>query len=1001
MTGRHAAVCVLALLAGVSTAVVAAETPQNLAPKATISATSIYSNDYQARFVADGVIPAEGSSNDKGKAWCVKGDTHRNGATLTFAWPAPVSVREIVYYGRTSFCRDENWKDYQVLADGKAIAKGQLKSGHGPQRIALGKAVSVKALALKFTSSYRGFNPGASEVRIYPVVPPQRLLGKFVALAPTGLSSPARRRPRRPAAKPVPKADHVNAEALRKLMAKLQAHHGRKYPAAGEHLKRLDALVKAAAAGKDVTADLATLQRDVLLFDVDKLLVIRRHEITASHVYTYHYEGFRAGGALVVISAKDPAKEVQLVASPTGQILDCDLSYDGKTVLFSWRKTRSEAYHLWRVNIDGTGLTQLTDGPKHDYNACWLPDGGIAFLCTKSPQFAYCWHAPVGVVYRMDADGKNVKQLSANYLNDFTPYPLDDGRIIYSRWEYVDKPAIPIQSLWTMNPDGTSLSMYFGNGVLSPGTFMEARSIPGTSKIVCTMTGHNGPTRGAIGVIDRRRGINAQEAIVNITPDTPLLPVNRGNGNTGGSKLYSGPLPLDSIRLILSARGPVLARTFSSECVSTVLPRPAGGMQYLNAQPLRPRPRPPVIASQLDETLDPDQAVIYLQDVYNGLEPYVKHGQVVRIRVVRDMQKQVRIDPGKRAFGFQFPVISCGATYAGKDVLGEVPIAADGSAVFKIPGGMPIYFMALDARGRAVQRMRSFTHLMPGESQGCVGCHEPRLSAGSVSPRASTLYRPPQDIEPPEWGTGGFDYSRIVQPVLDKYCIRCHDPVKCPKGVDLTGGKTDYFNVSYDVLARENQGRAGSPYVNWIPTYNGHEQNILVVKPMAWGSPKSKLAEIVLGAHVDKAGKPRFTMDAASQRRVLAWIDLNVPYYGTSETAYPNNRGCRRLYPKDLDKTLADVARRRCATCHKGGRIPRRVWTRITEPKFNPFLVAPLAKSAGGSETCGRAVFTSADDPDYKAILKTFEPIRKMLEANPRLDMVGGKPAANVCRDTM
>jgi len=198
----------------------------------------------------------------------------------------------------------------------------------------------------------------------------------------------------------------------------------------------------------------------------------------------------------------------------------------------------------------------------------------------------------------MKADGTGVRKLSANYLNDFTPYVLDDGRIIYSRWEYVDRPAIPIQSLWTINPDGTGLSVFFGNRVLSPGTFMEARSIPGTRKIICTMTGHNGPTRGAIGVIDRSRGVNAQQAIRNLTPDTPVPNVNQGNGNTGGSKPYSCPLPLDSMRFLVSARGPVLVRTLDGGCFSTALPAPADGMQYFSAQPIRKRHRPPVISTE-------------------------------------------------------------------------------------------------------------------------------------------------------------------------------------------------------------------------------------------------------------------------------------------------------------------------------------------------------------------------------------------------------------------
>jgi hypothetical protein len=215
---------------------------------------------------------------------------------------------------------------------------------------------------------------------------------------------------------------------------------------------------------------------------------------------------------------------------------------------------------------------------------------------------------------------------------------------------------------------------------------------------------------------------------------------------------------------------------------------------------MRPRHRPPVIPPSLPEQATP-YATLFLQDVYNGLEPYVRRGEVKAIRVVREMPKTVRIDPSLRAFGFQFPVISCGATYAGKTVLGDVPVEPDGSACFRVPSGVPIYFMALDGQGRAVQRMRSFTHLMPGEVQGCVGCHEHRLQTSRQHPGLAA-FSVPRDLQSPEWGVGGFDYSRIVQPVLDAHCVKCHNPVDAPKRIDLTGGKTDFFNVSYECLAR-------------------------------------------------------------------------------------------------------------------------------------------------------------------------------------------------------
>ena len=188
--------------------------------------------------------------------------------------------------------------------------------------------------------------------------------------------------------------------------------------------------------------------------------------------------------------------------------------------------------------------------------------------------------------------------------------------------------------------------------------------------------------------------------------------------------------------------------------------------------------------------------------------------------------------------------------------------------------------------------------------------------------------------------------------------------------------------------------------MSWIPTYNGEEWNILEITPKAWGSPQSRLAEIVLSGHPDETGKRRLEMEPDAVRRVLSWIDLNVPYYGTSETAYPELIGCRQIYPGQLDQVLQEVAARRCASCHAEGKVPRRVWTRITEPHLNAFLLAPLAKDAGGTEKCGQPVFRTTADADYQAILATFEPIERMLKARPRMDMPGAKPAADVCRDS-
>ena len=916
----------LAMAAVLLPAVAHAAGPENLARTAAITASSEFSGDYAAANVADGHIPAAMSHADVGKAWCTKG---KHEVSLTFTWTRPVTVAEIVYWGRTAWQWEENWKAYAVHLDGATApaVTGQFKQGHGPQRIRLPGPASVQGVTLRFLSSYGGSNPGASEIGVYASPPPANVLGAF-------------RGPNEPAPTPVPESPD--------LAGRLKA--GR--------------------------------------LGFTKMLVIERHRVESSHVYTYHCEGQKDGGGLYVYDVATGDLE-QLVDAANGQILDCDVSWDGREVLFSWRRG-SQPYQVYRINADGTGLTPLTKGDAYNFNACWLPGGGVAFLSTRAPQFAYCWTSPVGVLYRMDRNGANVRRLSANYLNDFTPGVLADGRLIYGRWEYVDRPAIPIQGLWTISPDGTMLSQFYGNRVLGPATFIDPLPVPGSGAVLCTMTGHNGSCGGAIGIIDPVFGDNDQAAIRNLTPEINHGRVDHSN-NGPRSGPYQTPYPVDDTYFLVSHKGSVLVRDYAGTERAAVLA--TRGVGWRNARPLRIRRRPPIRPSTLAEEPgdEPGEwATIYLQDVHLGLGPHVQRGEVRQIAVVQEVEKARRADVRRRAFGFQFPVVSCGATYAPKKVWGYADVADDGSAHFRVPAGVPIYFMAIDKHGRAVQRMRSFTHLMPGEVQGCIGCHERRTESPRIA-RMRTTSRRPQPLRPPEWGRRGFDYAGIVQPVLDRHCIGCHKPSDPPKGVDLTGDATDFFSVSYEVLAREkfDRGWGGRGYTASISTYNGAERNILEITPKAWGSPASRLADILLAGHPDADGKPRARLTDAERRRLFAWIDLNVPYYSTALATDYDRPGCRRLYPADLDKVLTEVAKRRCAACHAGGKVPRKEWVRVSRPRFNAFLVAPLARSAGGTEACGQAVFADTSDPDYRAILRCFEAVEQERRDRPRMDMTG------------
>lgn len=735
-----------------------------------------------------------------------------------------------------------------------------------------------------------------------------------------------------------------------------------------------------------------------------RLLLVQHQLLNPTHVYTYHQEDIKPGGGLWIcdLAGAEP-KQARLVDSSGGLILDANLHYNGKTVLFSWKKTMNDKFQLFTIDIDGNNLKQITEHDSNNFNASWLPDGGIVFLSDRKPAFAYCWRTTTPILHRCEADGANTRRISANYLNDFTPAVLGDGRIIFSRWEYVDRPAIPIQSLWAINPDGTHLTGIFGNRVLSPATFMDAREIPGgKGKILCVLTSHNGPCRGAIGIIDSKLGSNAQEAILNLTPEINIGKVNQGDGNQVHGP-YLNPFPLDDRYYLVSKEGIIEFRDYNGK-IREVVAAPAA-MGYYNPQPVMKRPKEKLVTSTLPKKQGEKWATILMQDVYIGLDPaLVPRGTVKRLAIVQEMEKPIGIDPGLRAFGFQFPVVSAGATYAPKKVWGYATVEADGSAYFKVPAQEPIYFLPLDSEGRAVQRMRTFTHLMPGEFQGCIGCHADRNSVvlATKSARSIAMKRKAEELALPPWGLKGFSYASIVQPVLDKHCVRCHGRDKPAGGLELTGDKTDFFNISYENLARRGTpsedftiGGAGgafrySRYTSWIPTYNGQESNILEITPGRWGAKASLLAETIRNGHKDKEGKNRIDLTDVEKRGVYAWMDLNCPYYSSSDSTYRGNRGCRQILPSGLTDTFREISGRRCASCHKEQnvfRYPKCFAVRLDNPQWNSFLRAPLAKSAGGTEACGRIIFPDTNDPDYQKLLHLFDPLKPDLEENPRQDM--------------
>ncbi len=962
----------------------AGEPPENLAPQAKVSASSQFSDAYRPQMATSGVFPSEFQQDSD---WAVKAtqDGH-----FTLKWDKPVEATQIIYFARVTSPLIECFKDYEIYLDGdkKPVVRGTLEHRRGPQMMSFPKQ-PVTTIRIEFLSSHpTSPNPGAAEIAVY---------GSPVTV---------------------------------KQLAEMRTPPEEKTPEA-QALRR--ELLDGKLGFKDI-------------------LLVKRKPLNISHVYVYHVEGYRPGGGLYVFSpSEDGGKLKCIYDAGEGMITTADLSYDGKEVVFALRRgghigsnpvayiediscsaDEESNYQVFKINIDGTGLTQLTHGSYNNLDPCWLPDGGVAFISDRKPAYAYCYVVTSPVLYRMESDGSKQKRLSANYLMDFTPSALDDGRIIYTRWEYVDRAACPIQSLWAINPDGTGLTGFYGNRVISPGTFMDAQPIPGTNAVIATATNHNGSCRGGIVAIDPSKGSNSPAAIRNLTPEIDIYAHRLGGGPWGNGMLdrriggtYEKPLAIDANRFLVSKGGAIQLRDFDANAVSLLFPQ--DGMGYYCPMPIRETKRPPLVTGHFmdrnavlpeDGSVSGAWATVYMQDVYNGLEPDVKRGEIKQIAVVQEVEKSThspqnneRLDgPGMRniaVFGFQFPLVSCGATYAPKKVWGFADVNQDGSAAFKVPSEVPIYFLALDEEGRALQRMRSFTHLMPGEVQGCVGCHADRNSVTLHDRQQIAMGGDVQELKKPEWSVKGFSYQEVVQGVFDRSCIECHNEREQQGDVDLTGDMTDFFNVSYDVLCRtgtqaewnwiqhgspsgpEHDDKRGmSPYVEWIWTINGAGHNVLEITPRRWGSPASKLAEIIRTGHPDEDGKARIDVPDEDRRRVYLWLDLNVPYYGTSSSNHKARLGSRRMLPLDLDSTLNEVAARRCASCHDAG-IPRTFYTRVMNPEDNNFLLAPLSKEAGGTQRCGRSVFLSKDDPDFQKILKTFDPIRKLLKERPRADMKG------------
>jgi hypothetical protein len=754
-----------------------------------------------------------------------------------------------------------------------------------------------------------------------------------------------------------------------------------------------------------------------------------------------------------------------LFEDPAAILFDLNLSYDARTVFFSMRRKGEVFWQIYEMSLDGQGLTQITRGDHFNVCPVPLPDGRLAFLSSRTRgSHTVCQSGPSMHVYVMNRDGSGARDLSANTLTDFGLTILRDGRLLFTRWEYVDSDLSYRQALWTEAQDGRQLALYFGNTITDPASFWQAREIPDREAVVCTLAPHHGTPYGPIALVTRRHGPEAprDEGFRWITEEFPYVE------DLSPFWAYRDPCPVSQNQFLVSYGGGGAGRFHlflldEMDNKTLVYDDPATSCFY--PQPVQPRPVPQALAETLPSQvacfevpaappgqLKPERVALgryALADVFNGLGPAVARGRVKSIRIMEQLPKTVNTT-WNRVYD-QGPLMSGGTTYYAKRCWGYAPVEEDGSAFFEAPAGKELYFQACDAEGRELQRMTSGTQLMPGETLSCSGCHEHRDLAQPVRQAPLAMRRAPSPLRLPEWGNAGvIDYVRVIQPILDKHCVRCHRGAQPDGGLLLTGNSSRFFSMSYDHLVVRSQSAQLStdlylglgkelPLVqfnNMFPgIYTAHQ-------PLTTGSLVSRLPAYFDAKHSESK------VSAAELRRVYEWIDAMAPYYTTYYSARLGSCGDRDKWASPTGPKLAEwytkgflpVYGRRCAGCHGGirpGGMSERYewggkwsWIDLSEPESSPALSAHLARSAGGrgltekdfgtllnarwtersswlidrwsslqedyrvmaaALAAGRKVelFKDTQDPDYLALLQAIRQGRDALRQLPEADMPG------------
>jgi len=859
-------------------------------------------------------------------------------------------------------------------ADGKVVFKASGRSSTTMRRVTWdGNAMVGKALFVRIVDDHMGgwghitFDDFRATGTIDAKATAARRAGKRKTKV---LGKAPKRGKKRPAPQPVVSTE-PDAKILRAAIEDLIKTFGAKYPDGKAFLAELDKPANQSGAA------LAALQRKALLANPlvsgQPILYVSRGQYAGDHHNTatmfqtdeINTGKFRPNGGLKLFDAKTGTVRTLFQPGPTGGVRDPEVSFDGKQVVFSHRKSVKDDYHVYTVAADGSGVKQLTGAPGvFDIDPLFLADGTIGFTSSREPKYCMCNRHIMGNLFKMEADGANIHQIGKSTLHEGHSALMPDGRILYDRWEYVDRNFGDAQGLWVVNPDGTNHAVYWGNNTASPGAVLDARIIPGTTLCLAIFSSCHDRPWGAVAIIDRRLGVDGRDSVVRTWPASAIELVDRGNLDTYKrvQPKYEDPFPLSDKYFLVSRMvgrgeemGIYLLDTFGNEVLVH-----ADAPGCFDPMPLGARPRPEVQPSRRD--FADETGVFYVQNVYIGTHMKdVKPGTIKSLRVVESPPKRSWTSASWGGQGVHCPGMNW-HSFELKRILGTVPVEADGSAHFTVPADKYVYFQLLDENGMMVQSMRSGTIIQSGEKQGCVGCHESRTE-DTTPPLVGTplaMKRAPNAMG--GWyGTAPrmFNFQKEVQPVFDKHCMKCHDyGKKAAKTLVLAGDRTVCFNGSYTDLWGSTRIKCigGGPAA--------------IQQAFSWGSHASKLVTVLRTPHNDDHKTLKLSEEDLG--RITTWLDINAPYYPTYESAYPNNPTGRCPLTGGQLSQLGKLTGARFVT---GNRRGARAQIAFERPELSPCL-QKLDKAS----------------PEYGKALAIIQAGKAMLQKTPRGDMDGFVP---------